>query len=216
MTMTTTERTRLFLMDDHQLFREGLLRLLASDALFEIVGSSGNAEEALKILKTEPVDVLILDYDLGGQTAVEFTARLKENGFAGRILVVTAGLPDRDAMQLISSGISGIFHKQDSPEALQRSIQEVANGRVLIEQKYLQALAKSTQPTANGAAQFTERERFILRSLLQGLSNKEIADKQQTSESAVKASLQQLFNKLGVRTRSQLVLLTLDRYRSQL
>jgi len=87
---------------------------------------------------------------------------------------------------------------------------------VLIEQKYLQALAKSTQPAAVGAPLFTERERFILRSLLQGLSNKEIADKQQTSESAVKASLQNLFNKLGVRTRSQLVLLTLDKYRSQL
>jgi two-component system nitrate/nitrite response regulator NarL len=216
MTMTTTERTRLFLMDDHQLFREGLLRLLASDSLFEVVGSSGNVEEALKILKTETVDVLILDYDLGGQTAVEFTTRLKQNGFAGRILVVTAGLPDRDAMQLISSGISGIFHKQDSPEALRRSIQEVANGRVLIDQKYLQSLAKSTQPAAADAPQFTERERFILRSLLQGLSNKEIADKQQTSESAVKASLQNLFNKLGVRTRSQLVLLTLDKYRSQL
>jgi DNA-binding NarL/FixJ family response regulator len=92
----------------------------------------------------------------------------------------------------------------------------VANGRVLIEQKYLQSLAKSTQPAAEDAPQFTERERFILRSLLQGLSNKEIADKQQTSESAVKASLQNLFNKLGVRTRSQLVLLTLDKYRSQL
>jgi two-component system nitrate/nitrite response regulator NarL len=203
-------------MDDHQLFREGLLRLLVSDGLFEIVGHTGDAEEALEILKTHPVDVLILDYDLGGETAVDFTSRLKQNGFMGRILVVTAGLPDRDAMQLISMGISGIFHKQDSPTALQRSIQEVANGRVLIDQKYLQTIVKSAQPAEVATPQFTERERFILRSLLQGLSNKEIADKQHVSESAVKSSLQQLFNKLGVRTRAQLVLLTLDRYRSQL
>jgi len=214
--MSTSKPTRLFLMDDHQLFREGLLRLLVSDSLFEIVGHTGNTEEALEILKTQPVDVLILDYDLGGQTAVDFTALLKQNGFTGRILVVTAGLPDRDAMQLISMGISGIFHKQDSPTALQRSIQEVADGRVLIDQKYLQTIVKSTQPADSAVPQFSDRERFILRSLLQGLSNKEIADKQQTSESAVKSSLQQLFNKLGVRTRSQLVLLTLDKYRSQL
>lgn len=216
MSLSTSKPTRLFLMDDHQLFREGLLRLLASDTLFEIVGHTGDTEEALDLLKTHPVDVLILDYDLGGETAVDFTTRLKLNGFAGRILVVTAGLPDRDAMQLIGMGISGIFHKQDSPTALQRSIQEVADGRVLIDQKYLQTIVKSAQPGDPAAPQFTDRERFILRSLLQGLSNKEIADKQQTSESAVKSSLQQLFNKLGVRTRSQLVLLTLDKYRSQL
>jgi two-component system nitrate/nitrite response regulator NarL len=210
----TMQPTRLFLMDDHQLFREGLLRLLVSDAQFEVVGHTGDVEEALAILKTQPVDVLILDYDLGGQTAVDFTMTLKQSGFGGRILIVTAGLPDRDAMQLIGMGISGIFHKQDSPTALQRSIREVADGRVLIDQKYLQAIVKSAQPSEDATPQFTERERFILRSLLQGLSNKEIADKQQTSESAVKSSLQQLFNKLGVRTRSQLVLLTLEKYRS--
>jgi len=203
-------------MDDHQLFREGMLRLLASDELFQVVGHTGNADEALKLLETLAVDVLILDYDLGEQTAVDFTTRLKAKGFAGRILIVTAGLPDRDAVQLISMGISGIVHKQDSPEALQRSIQEVAQGRVLIEQKYLQTIVSAAQPGENPTVQFTERERFILRSLLQGLSNKEIADKQSTSESAVKSSLQQLFNKLGVRTRSQLVLLTLEKYRSQL
>jgi two-component system nitrate/nitrite response regulator NarL len=214
--MMTSRPTRLFLMDDHQLFREGLLRLLVSDALFEIVGHTGDADEALEILKHQPVDVLILDYDLGGQTAVDFTTQLKQNGFAGRILIVTAGLPDRDAMQLIGMGISGIFHKQDSPTALQRSIQEVANGRVLIDQKYLQTIVRSAQPVELAAARFTERDRFILRSLLQGLSNKEIADRQQISESAVKSSLQQLFSKLGVRTRAQLVLLTLDKYRSQL
>jgi two-component system nitrate/nitrite response regulator NarL len=198
------------------LFREGLLRLLSNDERFEIVGNTGNVDDALTQLKQHSVDVLILDYDLGAQTAVTFTSQLKEAGFTGRILVVTAGLPDRDALQLIGMGISGIFHKQDSMDELQRSIQEVAQGRVLIDQKYLQSLVQASQPIDPSLPRFTERERTILRSLLQGLSNKEIADNLKTSESAVKASLQLLFNKLGVRTRSQLVLLAIEKYRSAL
>ncbi len=213
---TGNTKIRLFLVDDHMLFREGLLRLLSNDERFEIVGNTGNVDDALAQLKQHPVDVLILDYDLGAQTAVAVTSQLKENGFGGRILVVTAGLPDRDALQLIGMGISGIFHKQDSMDELQRSIQEVAQGRVLIDQKYLQSLVQASQPIDPSMPRFSERERVVLRSLLQGLSNKEIADNLKTSESAVKASLQLLFNKLGVRTRSQLVLLAIEKYRSAL
>ena len=214
--MPSSPKIRLFLVDDHMLFREGLLRLLTSDERFEIVGHTGKVDDAFALLKEKPVDVLILDYDLGGQTAVTFTSQLKEAGFTGRILIVTAGLPDRDALQLIGMGISGIFHKQDSPDDLQRSIQEVAQGRVLIDQKYLQSLVQATQPLDAGVPRFTERERTILRSLLQGLSNKEIAENLHSSETAVKSTLQQLFSKLGVRTRSQLVLVTLEKYRALL
>jgi two-component system nitrate/nitrite response regulator NarL len=162
------------------------------------------------------VDVLILDYDLGTQTAVSFVVQLKSYSFAGRILIVTAGLPDSDALELIRLGISGVFHKQDSPEDLKTSIHQVALGRVLIDQKYLQGLVTASNPPEEPSPRFTERERSILRFLLQGLANKEIAVQLRISESAVKSSLQLLFNKLGVRTRSQLVLIAIEKYRNQL
>jgi two-component system nitrate/nitrite response regulator NarL len=196
------------------LFREGLRRLLGSDERFVIAGQSGDSTQALAELRTTAVDVLVLDYDLGKENALALLEPLRSMNFAGKVLIVTAGLPDKDALTLIRAGISGIFHKQESPEDLQRAILEVAQGRVLIDQQYLQAVLASAQPQAT--PQFTERERVTLRYLLQGLANKEIAGNLNISESAVKATLQQLFSKTGVRTRSQLVLLAIEKYRDQL
>jgi len=214
MNSTTTGAIRIYLLDDHMLFREGLRRLLDSDERFLITGQSGDPLQAVADLQKTPADVLVLDYDLGEKSALDLIEPLKSIGFAGRILIVTAGLPDKDALTLIKAGISGIFHKQESPEELQRAIMEVAQGRVLIDQQYLQAVVAAAQPQES--TRFTERERVTLRYLLQGLANKQIAGNLNISESAVKATLQQLFSKTGVRTRSQLVLLAIEKYRDQL
>lgn len=214
MNSTTTSAIRIYLLDDHMLFREGLRRLLDSDERFLIAGQSGDSELALAELQKTAVDVLVLDYDLGKENALALLEPLRAMNFPGKVLIVTAGLPDKDALALIKAGISGIFHKQESPEELQRAIVEVAQGRVLIDQQYLQAVVAAAQPQES--IRFTERERITLRYLLQGLANKEIAGNLNISESAVKATLQQLFSKTGVRTRSQLVLLAIEKYRDQL
>lgn len=205
---------RIYLLDDHRLFREGLRRLLDADPRFIIAGQSGDSAQAFEDLQTTAVDVLVLDYDLGKENALAMLEPLRTMNFRGKTLVVTAGLPDKDALALIKGGISGIFHKQESPEDLQRAIVEVAQGRVLIDQQYLQAVVAAAQPQES--AKFTDRERITMRYLLQGLANKEIAGNLNISESAVKATLQQLFSKTGVRTRSQLVLLAIEKYRDQL
>lgn len=200
---------RLFVVDDHALFREGLLRLLAADARLQVVGSASTNDEALAQLPPEGVDVLILDYDLGEDTAVSLVRELRAREYRARILLVTAGLPDQDALELVRLGVAGIVHKHHTPEALHRSITDVARGAVHIEQRYLQNLIESATARP-GRARFTAREREVVRLLLEGLSNKEIAATIGTSESAVKATLQQLFAKTGVRTRSQLVRIALE------
>lgn len=201
---------RVFVVDDHALFREGLLRLLAHDSGFEVVGSADSVQGALQKIFELPVDVLILDYDLGDENALPLVRRLREDGFKGRTLVVTAGLSHRDALEMIRLGVSGIFHKKNPPEELARSIVEVAGGRVLIEQSYFQSLVEATDLAGQTPAQYTERDRQILRCLLEGSPNKEIATRLKISESAVKASLQSLFAKTGVRTRGQLVRFALE------
>jgi len=204
---------RLYLLDDHALFREGLLRLLAGDAAIDVVGAAGTVEEAERDVFRLPIDVLILDFELHGAPVTPFVRRLREDEFPGRILIVTAGLVDRDAVELIRLGVSGVFHKQHAPEELRRTIQEVHEGRVLIEQRYLHQLVQSSD---RGATRFTERDRKILRFVVEGLANKEIAAELGISESAAKASLQQLFAKTGVRTRSQLVRVALEQHRDLL
>lgn len=210
-------RIRLYILDDHALFREGLLSLLSTTDEFELLGAAGDASEALRQIPRLQPDVLILDYDLGDVTAVHVVESLAKSGFTGKTLLVTAGLPDRDALTLIRDGVSAIFHKLHAPADLHRCIREVAQGRSLIEQEYLRGLiASATSEYEQPAARFTDRDREILRSLMEGLANKEIAAQLRISESAVKASIQSLFAKTGVRTRSQLVRIALEQYVDQL
>lgn len=212
--MSASQAIRVFLLDDHMLFREGLRRLLDADARFEVTGQTGDPAEALQLLPRVGCDVLILDYDLGKVNALSFVKELQAIHFAGKVLLVTAGLPDRDALSLVQAGIAGIFHKQDSPEDLQRAVLEVVQGKTLIDQRYLQTILTAAQPT--DSVNFTERERQTIRCLLQGLANKQIAAQLDISESAVKATLQGLFSKTGVRTRAQLVLAAIEKYRNQI
>jgi two-component system nitrate/nitrite response regulator NarL len=205
----------LFLLDDHALFREGLMRLLAADPDLHLVGSEADPETAMQAIAQHQIDVLLLDYDLGAHSAESFVATLRSSGFTGKILLVTAGLPDREALRMIRAGVAGIFHKQHAPDDLRQSIREVFDGKVLIDEQYLRQLVQvATEPASNGV-RLTSREKQTLRLLIEGLANKEIAAQLSISESAVKATLQLLFNKTGVRTRSQLVRIALERLQDE-
>ena len=180
------ERIRVFVVDDHALFRTGLLRLLDADETLVVVGSAASAASALEQLKHIETDVLILDYQLGTDNALTVARGLRERNFQGRSLVVTAGLPDQDALELIRLGVSGIFHKVHSPEDLHRTIREVAAGKMLIDQSYVQKLAESMTQLRDTPSRLTERDRRVLRLLLEGYSNKEIATELKLSESSAK------------------------------
>jgi two-component system nitrate/nitrite response regulator NarL len=207
---------RLFLVDDHALFRDGLVRLLAGDADFELLGVEATPDAALAAIPRDKVDVLLLDYAFGESSSTEMVIKLRAQGFSGRILLVTAGLPDREALQMIRAGVAGIFHKQHATDDLKRSIREVFGGKVLIEEHYLRKLVQVAAEDESRGVRITPRERQILGFLIEGLANKEIASELNVSESAVKAAFQLLFNKTGVRTRSQLVRVALEQFRDEI
>lgn len=212
------ERIRLLLVDDHALFREGLVRLLGAEGDFEIVGDCGSVEEALEILARKPVDIVLLDVDLGAHRGTELVTQARRRGLASRVLVVTAGLSDSEAARLVREGAAGIFLKHGSPALLAKSIRRVMEGEASIDQRLLSILAGPPgSPRENEERTgLTTREREVLRGVFEGQANKEIAAHLGVSESSIKATLQQLFHKTGVRTRSQLVRIALDRYRDQI
>jgi DNA-binding NarL/FixJ family response regulator len=209
---------RIVLVDDHALFREGLTRLLGAEPDLDIVGHCATVDEALEILSAGPVDLVLLDVDLGAQRGSEFMTRARGAGFAGRVLVVTAGLTDAEAARFLREGASGIFLKHDSPAVLVRSIRQVMDGEASVDHEILSGVLRMGAPPEEETAKapLTERERGVLHGVLEGLANKEIAAELDISESSVKAALQQLFHKTGVRTRSQLVRIALEQYRDQL
>lgn len=206
------ERIRLLLLDDHVLFRESLSRLLASEPDFEMVGHCGSAGQALQILREKAVDLILLDFDLGDDQASQFLAAARQAGYGGKVLMVTAGMSAGDSSSALRSGASGIFLKHNSPGSLAQAIRMVAAGEMWVDQRVIQQLAEGVmqRDEQNFRKLLTEREQQVLSGLFEGLTNKEIAALLGVSESAIKATLQQLFQKARVRTRSQLVRIAIE------
>jgi two-component system, NarL family, nitrate/nitrite response regulator NarL len=208
---------RLVIIDDHALFRESVARLLHGESGFEVVRQCGSGTEALESVKAwKDIDVLLLDLDLGQERGADFLDELQKADFPGKVLLVTAGVEDHEARQLIRRGVSGVFLKHGSPASLIQGIRETMEGKALFGQQMLRRIMEQEEEAASEPTRLTERERQVLAFVFEGLANKQIADRLGVSESAVKASLQQLFGKTGVRTRSQLVRVALERYRDQL
>jgi two-component system, NarL family, nitrate/nitrite response regulator NarL len=218
MTRTAAKSIRLLLLDDHALFREGVARLLQAEPGFEVVADCSSGAEALRIIKSRGIDVVLLDLDLGEENGIDFLESVRGEHFNGKVLLVTAGVNDGDVPNLIRKGISGVFMKHGYPAELIQGIREAMEGKALFRQDLLRkALEIAEEPsTQQSTVRFTERERRVLSFVFEGLANKQIGDRLQISESTVKACLQQLFAKTGVRTRSQLVRVALERYRDQL
>ena len=178
----------------------------------------GTIEEALQVLRRKSIDLVLLDFDLGERDGREFLRLAGEQGFHGKILLVTAGVDAGAVSELFRSGISGVFRKHDSAALLAQGIRDVMAGKVWLDQEQLRT-AMTTEvatPQPGGTRRFTERERHVLSFVFEGLANKEIAARIGVSEGSVKSTLQQLFSKTGVRTRSQLVRIVLEQYRDQI
>ena len=206
-----TNRIRLLLVDDHVLFRESLGRLLTSEPDFDVVGDCGTAVEARAMMERCSIDVILLDFDLGSTHTSSFISTLYQAGYGGKILMVTAGMTPADSAVALRSGASGIFLKHNSPTVLAQAIRMVANGAAWVDQRAMQLIVegKGAPDDARDRA-LTEREQRVLQGVFEGLANKEIGVRIGVSEGAVKATLQQLFQKTGVRTRSQLVRIALE------
>ena len=196
-------------------FGKSVARFLSVEPGFDVVAHCGTIEEALEIVRRKSIDLVLLDFDLGERDGREFIRLAKDQGFHGKILVVTAGVDAGTVPELIRSGISGVFRKHDSAALLAQGIRDVMAGKVWLDQELIQTLT-TERTTPPPSRQFTERERHVLSFVFEGLANKEIAARIGVSEGSVKSTLQQLFSKTGVRTRSQLVRIVLEQYRDQI
>jgi two-component system, NarL family, nitrate/nitrite response regulator NarL len=161
----------------------------------------------LKNLKRAGADVILVDIGI----AKGFIPWTKKAKYPSKSLVI-ARHPDPSGFAIVlKQGASGIFMASDSLSRLLQAIRLVASGEAWVDQKLLQLLAERyPQFEGRWRGNLSERERKVLVGVVEGLSNKKIGDQIGVSESTIKAALQQLFKKAGVRTRSQLVRIALE------
>jgi two-component system, NarL family, nitrate/nitrite response regulator NarL len=197
-----SERIRLMLLHPQMLFRTSLARLLATERDFELIAECANVAEALNSMADTKPDVILFDFSVW----TDLVSKTRDVGYAGRFLAIAEEVDAAPCVRALSRGISGVVLSCDSPARLVQAIHVVASGAAWVDQDVIQFLA-DRYPHHEDVRLDTlaERERAVLRGILGGLTNRKIADQIGTSESTVKATLQQLFDKTGVRTRSQLV-----------
>ena len=206
---------QILLIDDHALFREAVSSVLGQTEGLEIE-HCGSIQEALPLLAQKRFDLVLLDHDLGSERASQFLPAARQIGFEGRVLVVTAWVSDNEARRLMRQGVAGIFLKEGPLGQLLESIRTVMAGGTWLDKSLSRMEDDGSVGEQASPPVFNERQRRVLRFVLEGLSNKEIAWRLQISESYVKAILQSLFQKTGVRTRGQLVRVAVEQYADQL
>ena len=207
---------RILLLDDHLLFREGFSRLLSEEPGLTIAAQCSSCDEASAAIRSGlQVDLVLLDFDLGEENGLRFLAHAREIGFQGKILLVSAGMSPGNTMRALESGAVGLFLKHAPPTELLAAIRRAMRGESLLLPVPLADLLEAARVEERRRTQRLElsaRERAVLRGVFAGLANKEIAAQLSISEGYVKAVLQQLFGKTGVRTRAQLVRIALEHH----
>ena len=207
-----SERIRVALVDDQQLFRAGIRMLISSQSDLEFVGEAGNGVEAVALAASATPDVMLMDVRmpvLDGIAATEQILAASEH--PPRILVLTTFDLDESAARAIRSGASGFVLKDADPEFLLAAIRTVHAGNSVIAASATTGLLAQFTPTPavpKAPAEFatlTAREKELFRLTARGLSNSEIAELEYLSEATVKTHISRIFAKLHLRDRVQLV-----------
>lgn len=196
----------ILLADDHPVVRDGLRAILETQADFAIIGECGTGEATVAQVKALKPDVLLLDLEMPQMDGVEALRRIHETAVDTRVLVFTAYDSDERILSAVQAGAQGYLLKGMSQNELVEAIKTVHAGNKWIPQK----LASRAFDRAS-SANLTDRELDVLRLVVIGRSNKEIAQELGLQENTVKAYLTNLFAKLGVTSRTQAIAVALQK-----
>jgi len=196
---------RILLVDDHQVVREGLRRMLELEADMEVVGEANDAKEALTQLELLSPEVILMDIKMPGVDGIELTRQLKEKQPFCNIIMLT--LYDEYLAEAIEAGAVGYLLKDVKREELVRAIRAVHQGRsplnLSLSRDQLTEFAAPAE--SKQQAYLSERELAVLRMIADGVTTKEIANQLFLSQASIKRSVRLTLEKLGVRNRSEAV-----------
>lgn len=234
----------LLVVDDHTLFRRGLIALLGQDAGLQVVGEAGDAAEALRLAPQLQPQVILLDNHLPGVMGVDAIRGLREVSPASRVLMLTVSEDGQDLAAALRNGAQGYLLKTIDGDLLAQAIRRAARGEPVVSPELMGKLvsafqsqgvaeaaaliapnmsaapaapAATAQPpeAVHGAAPLSPREEDVLREIARGASNKEIARTLDIAETTVKIHVQHILRKLGLSSRVQAAVYASDRQRAE-
>lgn len=201
----TQARHTILVVDDHPLFRKGVIQLLSLDPAFEVVGEAGDFATAVALATEKEPDLTLLDLNLKDSGGLEILAALKDEDPSRRVVMLTVSDAPEDLVAAIRAGADGYLLKDMEPELLLSRVRDALEGRTVISEAMTETLAAALRDKERGlqrdARDLTERELAVLRCVAGGQSNKVIARNLDIAEGTVKVHVKHLLKKLGFRSR---------------
>jgi DNA-binding NarL/FixJ family response regulator len=198
----TDRPIRVVLADDHPLVLEGLAALLDAEEDFEVVATLTNGEALLEAVRTRRPDVAVIDLEMGQPDGLTCLDRIAAEGLSVRVVVLTAHSDPRIMRTVMEKGAAGFAMKSDPPRQTVAVIRQVARGQMVFPLATRQSFPNAVDRLRDS---LTERELAVLAALADGLTNTRIARRLGITENTVKFLLQNLYLKLGARTRTEAV-----------
>jgi len=200
-----SDPTTLLLIDDHPLMRSGVKQLLALDPQLQVIAEAGNGPAGIELAKTLQPDMILLDLNMPGVNGLETLPLLRQSGGKSRIIVFSVSDSQEDVVEALRLGADGYLLKDMEPEILLQSLQQAAQGKMVLSEGLNAILAHNlregnSQPDRE-LSQLTPRERDIFRLIAQGLPNKTIGRRLNISESTVKVHVKHLLKKMQLKSR---------------
>ena len=220
------QNVSILVVDDHTLFRRGLIALLEQYPGLQVVGEAGDAAQALRLAPALQPDIILLDNHLPGVAGIDAVQDLRKLAPAARVLMLTVSEDAQDLATALRNGAQGYLLKTIDGDLLAQAIRRAACGEPVVSPELMGKLVAAFQSQgapepepapeeAEPAPQLSPREEEVLREIARGASNKEIARALDIAETTVKIHVQHILRKLGLSSRVQAAVYASDRQRAE-
>ena len=201
---------KVFLADDHQMFRQGLNSMLTKTGEIEIIGEAADGILALKELESIQPDVAIIDISMPGLNGIELCKRIRKQQAKVKVLILTMQADPYFTTEALKAGAHGYLLKEESFSSLIDSIKAVLNGKIVLSPSLqshvvLEDAVEKSKQGKDCSINLTKREREILQQVAEGSTNQEIADLLFISPSTVDTHRKNIMRKLGIHSVAGLV-----------
>lgn len=208
--MNQSNPIRILIVDDHAMVRSGLKNFIYGYEWMEPVGEAGNGAEAVDFCAQHEVDVVLMDMIMPEMDGSEATRRIMALGKPVRVIILTSFHEQDLVEEALRAGATSYLLKNVTAEELASAIRSAYAGHATLAPEATEALIKSTRQKHDVGFSLTERELEVLALLVEGLSNREIADHLSLSEATIKFHLTNIFSKLRAKNRVEAATIALD------
>lgn len=209
--MTEQSLIRILIVDDHAVVRSGLSKFLLVNRDLELIGEASDGSEAIQMVALHKPDVVLMDLMMPGVDGITATREIRQKYPTTQVIALTSFSEQAMVQGALQAGAVGYLQKNVSASELAGAIRSAHCGRVTLSSEAAQVLAQSVTQPPIPVNDLTHRERDVLKLMVEGLNNNEIAERLVVSLGTVKFHISNIFQKLGVDSRVEAVKLAIER-----